>query len=89
MLLYYKMTIHRKVKRVLDGDTFETYTKVQGTNRIRLAGVNKPELHTAAGMRAKQQLQRKISGKVVTLQPKGRSYNRLVSEVRINRRKVR
>jgi len=38
------MVIHRKVRRVLDGDTFQTYTKVKGSNYVRIAGKNKPIL---------------------------------------------
>ena len=37
------MTIRRAVKRVLDGDTIQTYRKVNGSNYVRLAGVNAPE----------------------------------------------
>ncbi len=37
------MTMRRTVKRVLDGDTFQTYRKVNGSNYVRLAGVNAPE----------------------------------------------
>ena len=37
------MTLRRKIKRVVDGDTFETYRKVRGTNFIRLARINSPE----------------------------------------------
>ncbi len=39
------MTIRRTVKRVLDGDTFQTYRKVNGSNYVRIAGVNAPELN--------------------------------------------
>lgn len=37
------MTMRRTVKRVIDGDTFQTYRKVNGSNYVRLAGINAPE----------------------------------------------
>ena len=32
------MTIRKTVKMVLDGDTFQTYRKIRGSNFIRIAG---------------------------------------------------
>ena len=84
-----KMTIKRTVKRVIDGDTFQTYRKVNGSNYIRLAGVNAPELHQFGSIQAKNRLRNQIQGKTVTLQPVGRSYSRVVANVRRNRRLVR
>lgn len=83
------MTIKRTVKRVLDGDTFETYRKVRGSNYIRIANVNAPEKHQFGGRGATARLKRQIQGKVVTLKPVGRSYSRIVAKVRHNRRLVR
>jgi endonuclease YncB( thermonuclease family) len=80
------MTIRRKVKKVVDGDTFQTYTKVNGSNFVRIAGKNSPEKHQFGGSQATQKLKRQIQGKVVTLQPVGRSYGRTVAKVRKNRR---
>jgi len=82
------MTIRRTVKRVLDGDTFQTYRKVNGSNYVRLAGVNAPEKYQFGGSQATQRLKRQIQGKTVTLQPVGRSYSRVVAKVRVNRRLV-
>ena len=83
------MTIRRTVKRVLDGDTFQTYRKVNGSNSIRLAGVNAPENYQFGGQQATERLKRQIQGKTVTLQPIGRSYGRVVAKVRHNRRLIR
>lgn len=83
------MTIYRKVKRVIDKDTFETYKKIQGINRVRIAGMYGAELNTLRGRLQRDQMKRKIQGKVVTLQPVGRSYDRVVAKVRYNRRLVR
>ncbi|MEK6859925.1 MAG: thermonuclease family protein [Nanoarchaeota archaeon] len=83
------MTIRRTVKRVIDGDTIQTYRKVNGSNYVRLAGVNAPERYQFGGREATQKLRRQIQGRTVTLQPVGRSYNRVVARVRCNRRLVR
>ncbi|MBT4376473.1 hypothetical protein HOD29_03800 [archaeon] len=80
------MTIQRKVKRVVDGDTFEVHTKLQGSNRIRIAGKNAPERNQPSGSQATQRLKRQIQGKTVTLQPVGRSFGRVVAKVRKNRK---
>ena len=82
------MTIRRKVKRAVDGDTLEVRNRVRGTNYIRIAGTNAPERGQIGYSSAKAKLNR-LKGKVVTLVPKGRSYNRVVAEVRYKRRKVR
>jgi len=83
------MVIHRKVKKVVDGDTFQTYTKVNGSNYIRIAGKNAPEKHQFGGSKATQSLKRQIQGKVVTVNPVGRSYGRIVAKVRHKRRLLR
>lgn len=82
-------TIRRKVKKVIDGDTFETYRKIQGTNRVRIAGKNAPERYQFGGKQAITKLKRQIQGKIVTLKPVGRSYGRIVAKVRKNRRLLR
>ena len=80
------MVMHRKVKRVIDKDTFETHRKINGSNFIRIAGMNGAELNTALGKKQKSQMKRQIQGRVVTLQPVGRSYGRVVAKVRYKRR---
>jgi len=74
--------MRRKVKKVIDGDTFQTHTKVNGSNFVRIAGKNAPEKHQFGGRQATQKLKRQIQGKVVTLQPVGRSFGRTVAKVR-------
>lgn len=83
------MTIRRTVKRVLDGDTFQTCRKIRGSNYVRIAGKNAPEKYQFGGRQATQILRRQIQGRVVTLQPVGRSYNRVVARVRHNRRLIK
>ena len=82
------MTIRRTVKRVLDGDTFQTYRKVNGSNFVRIANKNAPEKYQPEGRKATLKLKQQIQGKTVTLQPVGRSYSRVVARVRRNRRLV-
>ncbi len=83
------MTIHRKVKRVIDGDAFQTYRKVQGSDRIRIAEINAPEKNQFGGKQATARLRNQIQGKTVTLQPVSRSYGRVVADVRRNRILIR
>ena len=83
------MTIQRKVKRVVDGDTFQTYRKIRGSNYVRIAGKNAPEKYQFGGREATARLKRQIQGRTVTLQPVGRSYSRVVAKVRCRRRLVR
>ena len=81
--------MRRKVKKVIDGDTFQTHTKVNGSNYIRIAGKNAPEKHQFGGPEATNKLKRQIQGKVVTVQPVGRSYGRTVAKVRKDRKLLR
>jgi len=83
------MTIHRKVKRARDGDTLELYRKINGSNFVRLANVNAPELYQFGGKEAQRRLNSRTQGKTVTVQPVGRSYGRVVANVRRNRRLIR
>ena len=83
------MTIRRTVKRVLDGDTFETYRKVNGSNFVRIAEKDALERHQFGGSQATARLKKQIQGRTVTLQPVGRSYSRVVAKVRCDRRLVR
>ncbi len=69
-------TIHRKVKRVVDGDTFEVFRLVRGTRFIRLAGVNAPEKFQKGGIEATNKLKKLIEGKTITLIPRGKGYRR-------------
>jgi len=78
--------MRRKVIGVIDGDTIRVARKIDGTNKIRLAGFNAPELHQSGGQEAKRILSRLVNGKEVTIHPKGRSYDRIVADIIINRK---
>ena len=82
------MVIKRKVKLVIDGDTFVVSRKIGNTNRIRLAGVNAPEKYQFGGRTATTRLRGLIDGKTVTIIPVGRSYNRLVANVSSTKKNI-
>lgn len=74
------------VIRVIDGDTFQIagYWNFQGStgDRVRIALFDAPELHTSAGERAKEKLERLILQKRVELRNyRSLSYGRLVCDV--------
>lgn len=83
-----KLTIRRKVKGAVDGDTLKIITKLRGSNFIRIAGMDAPERGEPGYSSAKNRLN-KLKGKTVTVTPRGRSYNRVVADVRFKRRLIR
>ena len=78
----------RKVARVLDGDTIELARKIQGTNKIRLANVDCPELGSRSGAKARNVLRGLVGGRQVIIEPIGRSYDRVVANVKIGHMSV-
>ncbi|MDD3976403.1 MAG: hypothetical protein PHN22_04540 [Candidatus ainarchaeum sp.] len=80
--------VHRKVTQVIDGDTFKVGTKVNGSNYIRLANVDAPDKGERGYTSAKQNLTKKIAGQSVAIKPVGRSYSRVVADVKKNGRKI-
>ena len=67
-----------KVRRVLDGDTFQ----IKNGQLIRLANVKAPELGARGGQTAKRSLQSVLKrGNTVGIGVRGRSYGRLVAQV--------
>ena len=86
-------TIKGPVIKVIDGDTFEMKVTHTGKNnedeyndieRVRIAGINAPELGTPTGKKAKDDLERKLNGKEVRCYIETRdNYGRLVAKVEI------
>ncbi len=86
-------TIWGDVIRVVDGDTFDVRVthyspqnriRYNNIERVRLASANAPELTGLLGFSAKQQLERRISGKSVRLTVHTRDiYGRLVCDVSV------
>ena len=83
-----RKSIRRKVQKVIDGDTFRVRNRVNGSQFIRIAGLNAPEKGKKGYASAKKKLS-KLKGKVVTLRPVGTSYGRVVAEVIHKRKKIR
>lgn len=77
----------RQVDKIIDGDTFRVKRKVNGSNYVRLANVNAPEINARGGQTAKVRL-KKALGKSVNITTKGRSYSRVVADVRNGRKSV-
>ena len=74
-----------KVKRIIDGDTFETETG----DKVRLIGINAPEISDINGQEAKQHLAELIDGKTIDLENDNISndrdrYSRLLRYVILN-----
>lgn len=82
------MIIKRKVKQVIDGDTFIVSRKIGNTNIVRLAGINAPETYQFGGKKAANRLKGLIGGKTVTIVPVGTSYKRIVANVRGSRKSI-
>lgn len=86
-------TIRGPVIKIIDGDTFDmkvTHTgkdnknKYNDEERIRIEGIDAPELGTPAGQKAKDDLERKYAGKEVRCYIQTRDdYGRLIAEVKV------
>lgn len=72
-----------KVTRVIDGDTFKIPRKT-----IRLANVDAPEIGTKGGSQAKAALKDMIKNKTISYKPVGKSYNRVVAQVKLGGKSV-
>ena len=61
---------------VIDGDTIHI-----GSNKIRLQGINAPELEEPYGKQAKWALHKLVKGQTITAHPNGeKSYDRIVAK---------
>jgi len=70
--------------RAVDGDTIRV-----GSQRIRLRGIDTPEMSELEGPAAKQRLEQLLRSGSVRIVPHGRDvYNRLVADVFINEQNV-
>ncbi len=79
----------RQVESIPDGDTFEIYRRIQGSNKIRLANVDAPAGNTRSGKKATNTLKGMIEDRTVTIRPVARDrYGRIVAEVFADRKNV-
>lgn len=66
--------------RAVDGDTIRV-----GGERIRLRGIDTPEMHEPAGPAAKQRLEELLRRGSIRIVPHGRDvYHRLIADVFVN-----
>lgn len=72
-----------KAIRIIDGDTFKVPGKF-----IRLANVDAPELGRKGGTQAKNQLKDMVQGKTITYKPVGKSYGRVIAQVKLGSKSV-
>tara|TARA_A100001391_G_C4886434_1_gene229621 strand:- start:42 stop:434 length:393 start_codon:yes stop_codon:yes gene_type:complete len=90
LLIYYIISSRdTRVTRVIDGDTFIT----NKGDRVRLIGVDAPELPSLRGIESKMYLHQLIDNKVVTLERDGISdnkdkYGRLLRYVYLNKKDI-
>jgi len=80
--------VKRKVTKIIDGDTFKIDRPVRGSNYIRIADKDAPEKGQRGFAAAKNNLDKKIGGKTVDVNPVGKSYGRTVAKVKKSGRKV-
>ena len=83
-----RKTVRRKVQEVIDGDTIRVRNRVEGSQFIRIAGIDAPEKGQKGYAEAKRKLNR-IKGKTVTIKPVGKSYGRTVADVVYKRKKIK
>ena len=86
-------TIRGPVIKIIDGDTFdmkvthvgkENKEEYNDNERIRIAGIDAPELPSEEGKKAKKALEKKLDGKEVRCKVQTRDdYGRIVADVEI------
>jgi endonuclease YncB( thermonuclease family) len=70
--------------RAIDGDTIRV-----GGERVRLRGIDTPELSELQGPAAKRRLEELLRSGPIRIAPRGRDvYNRLLADVFVNERNV-
>jgi micrococcal nuclease len=77
-------TIDSRHVQVVDGDTFR-----YGAERVRLRGIDTPELNEPGGQSAEQRLEELLRSGPVRIVPRGRDiYDRLVADVFVDGQNV-
>jgi micrococcal nuclease len=70
--------------RVVDGDTIRV-----GNERIRLRGIDTPEMSELEGPAAKQRLEELLRSGSIRIEPRGRDvYDRVLADVFVNEQNV-
>jgi len=82
-------SIRRTVVKVIDGDTVQVARKIDGSNIVRLSGVNAPEKNQAGGKKATNILRGMIGGETVTMRPEAKDkYGRIIATIIYDRQNV-
>lgn len=85
----YAGLLEGKVVSVHDGDTITLLDATQRQHKIRLAGIDAPELSQAFGRVSRQNLADQIAGRTVVIEwTKRDKYQRLVGKVLLNGRDI-
>jgi hypothetical protein len=74
------MVYKRIVTRIINGDTFYIERKIDGSNVVRLAGIDTPN--------AKDELKKPVLHKTITIIPIGKSQGRVIANVSIGKNNV-
>ena len=81
--------IEGKVVRVTDGDTVTILTKENKQERIRLDGIDAPEINQDYGRKSREYLASMVAGKTVRVEYKSRDrYGRILGVVYTGRKNV-
>ncbi len=82
-------SVRRTIVKIIDGDTVQVARKINGSNIIRLSGVDAPEKNRPRGQRATNILRGMIGGQTVTVRPEARDkYGRVVATIISDRQNV-
>ena len=82
-------TLTGRVVTIADGDTITVLDATETQHRIRLAGIDAPELHQAFGNQSKQSLSEMIFGRDVTVSyQKIDQYGRIVGKILLDGRDI-
>lgn len=85
----YSRLLEGKVVSVHDGDTITLLDATQRQHKIRLAGIDAPELSQAFGRVSRQHLADQVAGRTVVIEwSKRDKYQRLVGKVLLNSRDI-
>ncbi len=75
-------TLQGQVVKVADGDTITVQDDMGRKHRIRLAGIDAPEMNQPYGLHSKNNLMSLVDGEMVTVQYEKRDrYGRIVGKV--------
>ena len=85
----YAAEIHGTVIKVYDGDTITVLDAARRQHKIRLSGIDAPELKQAFGRASRQHLADQVAGRTVVIEwSKRDKYNRIVGKILLDGRDI-